>query len=293
VHSNNKFCFRSISKLKLTSGTVEKGYKNMKSFTPKIWIIGLCFASLLVAASALASPSVTLTFDENGNESGVYSVPAGGTGSIHYLSSGTDGLSGTTFVGHTTEPAGSSSTLDYLIPILGNNTLFDYGWVVVYAPGTSTPGTNDQNIVDLIHFDNSNPEPPNYGPSYNEGNGTLTTTYGQMFYYSKEGSGNLANNWVSSPTLSTILGAANTAYVTESVTGNIDYDPANDLAPGFNWNFSTSSAAGTQYDFDFLSQIGGNSESQSVPDGGMTVELLGLSLAGFAGMGALRRKLSA
>ncbi len=222
---------------------------NMKT---NICGIGLCIAGLLAASSAQAD--VVLTFNENGPYTGnPYQVLTGGTGTIQYVNQALDN-NGATSVGNGDHvpSGGDASTLAYLIPYEGPNANLNYGWVVVYAPGTSTPGVNDVNIVDLIHFDNSYGS----GPSYLEyTGGPNSTIYGQIFYYSKEGTGNAANNWVTSTTLASVLGAGNTVGITEPSNGQITYDPAALGSPGYNTLFSTPTAAVPQYDFQFNSVV--------------------------------------
>jgi hypothetical protein len=141
----------------------------------------------------------------------------------------------------------------------------EYGWVVVYAPGTSVTATGDNTgtaqgtIVDLIHFDNSyggTPTPPGSPPGSDD----------QMFFYSMEGSGNKANanypgnSALSSTALTAILKAANTVSLVEPTDGLIAYNPANyfvngESAPGFNMSAQAGGTAATQFTYTFKSVV--------------------------------------
>jgi hypothetical protein len=207
--------------------------------------IALCMAGLLAASAAQATATIALTFDENGNWS---VAPPGSPSGITYSTTDLDNKPGTvglgTLSGKSEPSGGGAATLDYLYAP-GGSTWLEYGWLVVYAPGATLGGT--ANIVDLIHFDNS---------VGNDGG-----VSDQMFFYSLEGTGNLANNWVSSGTLSAILAAANTVSINENLDGSILYNPASyfvngESAPGYNMNDTSGFApAGTQYTYNFQSIV--------------------------------------
>jgi hypothetical protein len=202
----------------------------------------------------------TLIFDENGNYSST--VPVGDvaapTGVLHVQ--GADTLNANPSV----PSGGGATTLDYLIPyplLSGTQAYPDMGWLVVYKPGTTiNSSTPTSDILDLIHFDNSyqHGTPPG---------GKSGTSYDQLFYYSMEGSGNLANNWVSGvegPTgssgnpsgfdagtnvLTAILNAPNTVKTDEPGNGQILYTPTSG-EPGYA-NGQTSEP----YTYDFVSVV--------------------------------------
>ncbi|MGA3266034.1 MAG: hypothetical protein ABSE16_04345 [Verrucomicrobiota bacterium] len=212
-------------------------------------------AGLLVASSAQAT--VTLTFDENGNTSGYIS------GTTGYLSDG---------VQSDNEPEGVLN--GYQIPVasgVGGSTL-DYlglysafgggypqlGWVAIYAYGTpnSDYGTTT-GLLDLIHFDNS--------IAYN---GKL---YDQMFWYSTEGSGNLADHMPPSSVISAVLAYHYLTSVTENANGLASYTPPGEYNAGYNYGGTT------QYTYDFQSAVIPVPEASTIIAGTLLVLPFGAS----------------
>jgi len=251
----------------------------------KSWLMGLCFAGLMAASQAQAGfftgTQTGLTFDENGNSTG---YPGGGVTDAQV----TDNLppSGYSPVGlgqynGDLEPSGGgATTLDYLMPEQATHTTMEYGWVVVYGPAGSPLSST---IEDLIHFDNSHE--------------IGSTIYDSIFYYSMEGSGNLANNWVSSSILTAILGAKNTVSVTEAADGTILYNPLTifgsgetlsqaESAPGYNMTDNSGFAADTtqQYTYDFDSVVSPSPSPSVAPESITPIEGALMLLLSFGGM---------
>jgi hypothetical protein len=214
---------------------LKKKTKNMK-IKRKNLAFGICFAGVLTASSAQAGLT-TLTFDENGNTTGL-------TGET-YLSSFADSESGTVN-GHS-EPDGGASTLTYLAPLGGvfggsSGAYPQLGWVAIYAPGGDYGTTTG--LLDLIHFDNS------YTGTGGSG-GTLGTIYDKMFFYSTEGSGNLADHMPSSSVISTVLAYTYTTDITENSAGDAFYTPGGADYAGY----STGGTSPTQYEYEFESAV--------------------------------------
>ena len=177
-----------------------------------------------------ANAAVVLTFDENGNTTGL-------TGE-KYNSSAVDSLPATVN-SHTVPTGGGSSTLEYLTPL---NDAFggqagaypQYGWVAIYAYGSpnSDYGTTT-GLLDLIHFSSD-----------------TVSTYDEMFFYSTEGSGNLADHMPGSSVIASVLAYTYTTSITEGATGNSFYTPANSYSAGY-----TVGTGGTQYEYEFESAV--------------------------------------
>jgi hypothetical protein len=207
------------------------------------WLVALGLAGLVAASSAQAT--ITLTFDENGNTSA-----SSGTDPYSNLGVVTDDkpqgiiggaqLPGVNGVGGT--------TLDYgaqLGGVFGNvsGAYPQLGWIAIYAYGTpsSAYGTTT-GLLDLIHWDNSITVPPVSG-----------TLYQSMYWYSQEGSGNLADHFgtLSSTIVSQVLAYTYTTDITEGGNGLAVYTPAGSN----NGGYSTSGSSPTQYTYDFQSSI--------------------------------------
>jgi len=231
----------------------------MKTTIVKTFGVALTLSAIWAGSVVEVAGQLTLTpltFDENGHSTG-YGNVGGGVTSAQVA----DNLGGSVALGTEggyPEPnAAGAVTLDYLIPEANQTpkSWLEYGWVVVYAPGTSVVSTGDTNlqgtVVDLIHFDNSHQL------------GGTGTVYQSMFYYSMEGwSNNLANNWVSSGVLDSILESSNTVSIVEPANGNILYNPLNyfgngESAPGYNMDdvsgFAPTAANQPSYTYDFIS----------------------------------------
>ena len=216
---------------------------NMKTNT----LIGSAalLAGLLAASSAQAT--VTLTFTESGGTSASggsdpYSAIGSPTAQPDTDTSGQNG-----YVGTIPGPI-NLSTLAFGAPTSlyagGSDSWPNWGYVAIYAYGTpnSDYGTTT-GLLDIVHFDNSG--------SYN-GNST-----GQrLFWYSGEGSGQLANtSWASllaSSVLTQILHFAGTADITEQANGIAAYTPSSYDSPGAPLN---TTAPYNYYTFDFQSSV--------------------------------------
>ncbi len=171
---------------------------------------------VLSAAFAVFAQNVIYTFDENGNSSPVLQ-------SRLFLDNNPDGNG----------PAGGITTLDYLYPIDGNNDHLQLGWVVITDP-------ND-GISDLIRFDSST----QVGSAY----------YQQIFFYSNDHDGDLADNFPGSVVVNQILGgvvSGNTVIIQEDANGNASYTPLSSTAPGFHF---IGSNAGTPFSYVFISAV--------------------------------------
>jgi len=229
------------------------------NFDSKKFGIGLCLAGLLGATSVQANSitPITLTFDENGNTTGNF----GGATIIHGQVS--DSLSA---VNGTIPSGGGATTLDYLFPIDPSppysNTHFYWGWLAIYDPNGA--------LSDLIHFDNS------HGITVNG----VTTTYDSLFFYSSDHDGDLADNWVSSGTLTAILASPNLVKLTEGANGITDYTPSSSSSPG-EFLDSNGSPVTQQYTFEFISDA---------PDVASTMPLLGSAFAALLLFGRRLRK---
>jgi hypothetical protein len=116
------------------------------------------------------------------------------------------------------------------------------GWVAIYAPG-GVYGTTT-GLLDLIHFDNS------YTGTGGSG-GVLGTLYDKMFFYSTEGSGNLANNMPSSSVIASVLSYAYTTDITENALGDAYYNPGGPNNAGY----SEGGTSPTQYQYEFQSAV--------------------------------------
>lgn len=158
------------------------------------WIIGLCFAGLLVASSVRAA---LLTFDENGSSSM-------GLQSRLFLDSNPDGNG----------PAGGITTLDYLYPIDGNNDHVQLGWLVIRDP-------ND-GVSDLIRFDSST----------QVGGAPYQQIFFYSIDQHGDEADNWPSSSVVSLILAG-GGNGNTATVTEDANGNAFYTPSSTAQPGY------------------------------------------------------------
>jgi hypothetical protein len=210
------------------------------------WLFGMCCAGFLAASSAHGT--VLLTFDENGNSTTGFS-------SETYKSPGTDSQPGVSISGPSgsyTEPSGSgSATLDYLTPLEGEfgakiGAFSEWGWLAVYYYGTpSSDYGTATGLASLIHFDSSGT-----GPSYT-GPGGTSTTYDQLFYYSTEGTGNLADHMPLSSVETSVLAYPYLQSVTESATGLAYYTPPTSYSGGY----TTGVSGATQYEYEFVSVV--------------------------------------
>lgn len=170
--------------------------------------------ALGAAVAAYAQSSVTLTFDENGYSSA-------GFQSRLFLDSNGGG----------NPPAGGITTLDYLYPVNdGANDHVQLGWLVITDP-------ND-GVSDLIRFD-----------STTQVNGA---TYQQIFFYSIDHDGDLADNWPSSAVVSQILTASTTVFIPENANGDAFYTPIGSSSPGFHL---IGNSAGTPFSYVFISDV--------------------------------------
>ena len=171
--------------------------------------------------AALYSASATLTFDENGGNSlGLQSRVSS--------DSNADG----------TGPAGGGTTLAYLYPVDGNNDHLQLGWLVINDPNGS--------ISDLIRFDSTTGGPT--GPYYQ-----------QIFFYSNDHDGDLADNWPATSVVNQIIaqetpgsGYNTTMVVTEDVNGNAYYTPTSSTQPGYHF---IGTSPGTAYSYEFMSSV--------------------------------------
>ncbi len=190
------------------------------------WSVRLLLALLFAASSAQAT-LVNITLDENGN-----ATFGGATGIIlnqqgadsHASASGNPGGNGAT-------------TLDYLYAP-PTSTFISMGWVAIYDDANKTI------LSDLIHFDSSI---------------TIgTTTYEQIFFYSSDNRGALADNPLPSGTygagdpnhganvLATILSSAQ--KITEGANGITAYAPTSGQ-PGF----ENVAGGSPSFSYDFVS----------------------------------------
>ncbi|MGA3268724.1 MAG: hypothetical protein ABSE16_18130 [Verrucomicrobiota bacterium] len=217
-------------------------------------------AGLLAASSAQAT--VTLTFTESGGTSASggsdpYSAIGSPTAIYDDLTASQDGY------GTIPGPIGLS-TLDFGAPTSlyagGPNAYPEWGYVAIYAYGTpnSDYGTTT-GLLDIVHFDNSG--------SYNG-----VQTGQQMFWYSGEGSGQLANtSWTSllgSSVLTSILKFAGTADITEGADGSAAYTPSSSSSPGAVLN---SSKSYNYYTYDFQSSVIPVPEASTIIAGALLV----------------------
>ncbi len=205
-------------------------------------------AGLLAAASAQAT--VTLTFTESGGTSA-----SGGSDPYSAIGSPNAQLDNKTATqqGYGMIPGPINlSTLDFGAPTSlyagGPSAYPNWGYVAIYAYGTpnSDYGTAT-GLLDIVHFDNS-------GTVNNIQNGTPTGQ--QLFWYSGEGTGQLANtSWTSllgSSVLTQILHFAGTADITEQANGLAAYTPGSANSPGAVLN---NSQPYNYYTYDFQSSV--------------------------------------
>jgi hypothetical protein len=194
----------------------------------KIFGAGLCLAGLLAASSAQAQ--ATLTFDETGISSGFAGILHQQAADSHL--SATSGFP---------NPGGNSAiTLDYLYPP-ATGTFLSMGWVAIYDDANKTI------LSDLIHFDSST---------------TIgLTTYEQIFFYSIDNDGDLADHWPSGTypvgdahagqnVLTTILSSIGAAQkITEDANGIASYTPTSGT-PGFD-----TGTGATAFSYKFISSV--------------------------------------
>jgi len=93
-------------------------------------------------------------------------------------------------------------------------------------------------ISDLIRFDSST----RVGSAY----------YQQIFFYSIDHDGDLADNWPSSTIVSQILTAGSTVFTQEDANGDAFYTPIGSSSPGFHL---IGSSAGTPFNYVFISNV--------------------------------------
>ena len=155
-------------------------------------LLAITAAGALMSGSAKAS---LYQFDENGN--------ASGAGSSYQLAA--DSSTGIT-------------TLDYLVHLDGG--LFfalSQGWVAIYADPAQTQ------LSDLVHFGSIlTIGPGNHGDNL----------YQQVFYYSHDDSGTLADNWLTTLQIDTLFTGSSLAKISENPAGVATYIPATGQ-PGF------------------------------------------------------------
>lgn len=201
--------------------------KEIMKKTLKILGVGLCFAGLLAASPAQAQSTIQLTFDEDGHSTGLAGILSQQAADSHISASGNPG-------------GNSATTLDYLYPP-PSGTFLSMGWVAIYDDAAHTI------LSDLIHFDSST---------------TIgTTTYEQIFFYSNDNYGDLADHWPSGtyPTgdpnvgqnvLTTILNSLTAAQkITENANGIAFYTPTSGK-PGLD-----SPTGATPISYEFISRV--------------------------------------
>jgi hypothetical protein len=214
---------------------------------------------MVAAGSALTAmgSQITLTINENGAESGAW---PGGTvlSQQTYDQFPANGTGGAGSIGAT-----DLTTLSYLLPLAASSYHTVNGWVVIYDPNGTT-------VSDLIHFDNVASTNPSNG-TIGFGTGfTAAPYYEQVFVYSSDKDGDLADVFPSGAELTAIVnGALGTA--TENAGEIATYTPG------------TSSNAGWLLNDPGVT-ISYVINSDRAPDGADTICLLGLALVGLAGI---------
>ena len=152
--------------------------------------------------------------------------------------------------GYSIPSPANGSTLDltapgslYGSPPSGTSYFPQYGWLAIYTYLTPSSGHGTTTgLLDLIHWDNSGPGGQ------------------QMFWYSQEGGGSLADHWSPlSSFITTVLGSHWLISTTENASGLASYTPLNFDQPGWAVYYPSSGVASapiaSQYTFNFQSSV--------------------------------------